>query len=114
METPAVWYQFAIASPFFGGVEQRFRHALALETCGREQEAIGWYASIAERSPWELPWKAPAARQLAGIFERQGEAARAAEQYRRVIALWQEADEVLQPMVEEARARLAALSARTA
>jgi DNA-binding SARP family transcriptional activator/thioredoxin-like negative regulator of GroEL len=112
--TPGVWYQFAIGSPFFGGVEQRFRQALALETCGREREAIGWYASIAERSPWELPWKAPAARQLAGIFERLGEAARAAEQYRLFISLWQEADEVLRPTVEDARARLAALMGRAA
>ncbi|HEX5818704.1 MAG TPA: BTAD domain-containing putative transcriptional regulator [Gemmatimonadales bacterium] len=109
--TPGVWYQFAIGSPFFGGVEQRFRQALALEACGREREAIGWYASIAERSPWELPWKAPAARRLAGIHERLGEASRAAEQYRLFISLWDHADGELQPMVEDARARLAALTA---
>jgi DNA-binding SARP family transcriptional activator/tetratricopeptide (TPR) repeat protein len=113
-QTPDVWYQFALGSPFFGGVEHRFRHAMALEAGGREREAIGWYASLAERSPWELPWKAPAVRRLASIHDRLGDSARAAEHYRHFVSLWRDADEALQPLVSEARARLAALDDRMA
>jgi tetratricopeptide (TPR) repeat protein len=102
---PGVWYQFALGSPFLGGVEGRFRLARALEDAGREREAIGWYASLAERSPWELPWKAPAALRLGGIYERLGEPTKAAEQYRLVTSLWCDADASLQPLVTEARAR---------
>jgi tetratricopeptide (TPR) repeat protein len=107
-----VWYQFSLGSPFLGGVESRFRMARALEECGREREAVGWYASMAERSPWELPWKAPAALRLAGIYERLGEPTKAVEQYRLVLSLWCDADASLQPLVTEARTRAAALEAR--
>ncbi|HEX2167333.1 MAG TPA: hypothetical protein VHG09_08910, partial [Longimicrobiales bacterium] len=46
---------------------------------------------------------------LGGYYEQRGDANAAAQHYARVIALWQNADPVLQPRVEAARQRLAQL-----
>ncbi len=51
----------AVASPFFSLASQRYLRAELLRELGRPEEAAGWYAAIAERSPYELVY-APAAR----------------------------------------------------
>jgi DNA-binding SARP family transcriptional activator len=101
------WYQWALASPFYAGGLDRFLRATWLEQEGRDDEALGWYGSIAERSAWELPFAAPAALRMGGICERSGDAAGAARHYGRVVELWKDCDEVLRPVVEEARKRAA-------
>jgi DNA-binding SARP family transcriptional activator/TolB-like protein len=62
---PRLWFQLTVASPFFSLASQRYLHAELLRETGRQQEAAGWYRSIAERSPYELIYAAPARRRLA-------------------------------------------------
>ena len=64
-----VWFQFAVGSPFFAGGLTRFLRADLLETAGRTPEAIEWWETMAQRSPYELVFvpearaRATAARQ---------------------------------------------------
>ena len=58
---PELWFQLTVASPFFSLASQRFLRAELLRELGRPEEAAGWYAAIAERSPYELAYL-PAAR----------------------------------------------------
>jgi DNA-binding SARP family transcriptional activator/TolB-like protein len=62
---PQLWFQLTVASPFFCLASQRYLHAELLREVGRQEEAAGWYTSIAERSPYELIYAAPARRRLA-------------------------------------------------
>jgi tetratricopeptide (TPR) repeat protein len=87
----------------------RYTRAELLERLGREDEALGWYGSIAERAAYELVYLAPAHRRQAEIYARRGQPDLAAQHYRRFIELWSEADPELQPVVAEARRRLAEL-----
>jgi DNA-binding SARP family transcriptional activator/TolB-like protein len=102
-----VWYQWALASPFYAGGLDRFLRATWLEGLGRDDEALGWFGSIAERSAWELPFAAPAAFRMGEICDRSGDAAGAARHYGRVVELWKDCDEMLRPIVEKARKRTA-------
>ena len=52
-----VWFQYAVASPFYCGAFERWRRGTLLLALGREEEGRGWLDSIAERSPWELPFR---------------------------------------------------------
>jgi DNA-binding SARP family transcriptional activator len=52
-----IWFQYAVASPFYGGAFERWRRATLLAAVGRKEEAQGWLGAIAERSPWELPFR---------------------------------------------------------
>jgi DNA-binding SARP family transcriptional activator len=61
-----VWFQLAVASPFYAGGLERWRRAELLARLGRQQEARGWFGSIAERSPWEIVFREAAARRLGG------------------------------------------------
>jgi tetratricopeptide (TPR) repeat protein len=108
---PGVWYQFAVGSPFSAGAERRFRRAQLLEACGRPRDAIPWYTTIAQRSPWELLWAAPAALQLGRLYDRLGEPANALPHYRRFTTLWQRADPSLQGLVQEVDQRIHAIQA---
>ncbi|MDH4131647.1 MAG: hypothetical protein OEV95_07550 [Gemmatimonadota bacterium] len=103
---PGVWYQFAVGSPFSAGAERRFRRAQLLEACGRPRDAIPWYTTIAQRSPWELLWAAPAALQLGRLYDQLGEPANALPHYRRFTTLWRQADSSLQGLVREADQRI--------
>jgi DNA-binding SARP family transcriptional activator len=71
---PELWFQLTVASPFFSLASQRFLRAELLNEVGRTAEAAGWYASIAERSPYELIYAPPARRRLAAIREARGRA----------------------------------------
>lgn len=64
-----VWFQLAVASPFYAGTFERWRRAELLQGLGRIEEAKGWFGSLAERSPWEVVFRAPAERRLA-LMER--------------------------------------------
>ncbi|MGE5232148.1 MAG: hypothetical protein ACM3NS_10425, partial [Deltaproteobacteria bacterium] len=102
------WYEMATASPFFAQPRERFIEAEALEAEGRDAEAAPLYRSLSgQGSLFELPYVAPAHLRLGEIAERRGQPDEAAEHYSRVIKLWRDADAPLQPLVREARARLA-------
>jgi tetratricopeptide (TPR) repeat protein len=51
---PSLWFQLTVASPFFTLASRRWLTAELLREVGREKEAAGWLASMAERSPYEL------------------------------------------------------------
>ncbi|MFI5210062.1 MAG: hypothetical protein ACHQ2E_06440, partial [Gemmatimonadales bacterium] len=100
-----VWYQWALASPFYAGGLDRFLRATWLEQVGHDDEALGWFGSIAERSAWELPFAAPAAFRMGEICERRGDAAGAARHFGKVVELWKDCDDILRPLMEEAASR---------
>jgi hypothetical protein len=62
---PELWFQLTVASPFFSLASQRYLRAELLRECGRQQEAAGWYSTIAQRSPYELIYAEPARRRVA-------------------------------------------------
>jgi hypothetical protein len=55
---PELWFQLTVASPFFTLASQRFLRARLLDELGRGEEAAGWYRSMAERSPYEVIYRA--------------------------------------------------------
>lgn len=62
-----VWFQYAMASPVFAGVEGRLLRAELLQQRGRSREAIGWLQSIGWHSVWELSHRAAAERRAGEI-----------------------------------------------
>ncbi|HEX5963304.1 MAG TPA: BTAD domain-containing putative transcriptional regulator [Gemmatimonadales bacterium] len=99
----------AAASVFAAEAYDRYFRAELLERANREDEALGWFRSMAERAAYELVYLAPSHLRQAQIYDRRGERNLAARHYRRFIDLWRDADPELQPVVEGARSRLAAL-----
>ena len=83
-----VWFQYAVASPFYAGTFERFLRADLLATAGRVPEALRWWGAIAERSPFELPFLAPALRRVADAWRSLGDPARAGEAESRARVLW--------------------------
>jgi hypothetical protein len=67
---PELWFQLTVASPFFSLASQRFLRAELLEQVGRTEEAAGWYGAIAERSPYEVIYSAPARERVAALSGR--------------------------------------------
>jgi len=90
-------------SPFFSRAFDRFFLGELLLREGRTREALAWFQSLTEG--YEVVLVAPAHLQMARILEGEGDTEAAARHYRRVLDLWSEPDEVLQPLVEEARSR---------
>jgi tetratricopeptide (TPR) repeat protein len=87
---PRLWFQLTVASPFFTLASRRFLHAELLAESGRSREAIGWYRAIAERSPYELIYAAPAHQRLARIHAAQGDSELAGRHARKARLLWRE------------------------
>jgi tetratricopeptide (TPR) repeat protein len=79
LPSPDLWFQLTVASPFFSLAAQRFLRAELLHELGRTEEAAGWYASIAERSPYELIYAPPARRRLAEIRAAGGQSGNSSE-----------------------------------
>lgn len=89
----------------------------ALAESGRLREAAAeWEAALAWKDDLFDGFTIQVARnlwilqRLPGIYEELGDTARALHHYRRLAALWSDADPELQPHVRHARARIAALS----
>lgn len=49
-------------------------------------------------------------RRLGALYEEKGDSAKAVEHYRAFVELWKNADPALQPLVSEARERIAKLA----
>jgi serine/threonine-protein kinase len=69
-----LWFQSAVASPFYAGGYERFLRARLLIDVKRDSDALGWLQSLVERSPWELIFKAPAAVLIEKLHLRNGRA----------------------------------------
>ena len=67
---PDVWFQLTVASPFLSQAWERFQRGRVLLALDRPREAWGWFHAIAERSPFELIYAAPAQRALAEVARR--------------------------------------------
>jgi tetratricopeptide (TPR) repeat protein len=93
-------------SPFHAVALERYLRAELLRELGRHEEALGWYASLGELSPFELVFLAPSHLHQAEIHERLGRSTEAAEHYSQFVALWKDADPEFQPPVAEAGRRL--------
>jgi tetratricopeptide (TPR) repeat protein len=84
----------------FSQPQERFLRAEILNRLGRTADALHWYQSI-HYLPESVLAGLSHLRQ-AEMHERLGHRAQAAEQYRRVIALWRDCDEELRPLVASA------------
>ncbi|MBI4408968.1 MAG: hypothetical protein HY561_04635 [Gemmatimonadetes bacterium] len=104
-------YDYSNNSPFFSQGAERFLRAEILRALGRESEALTWYASLGEVSPYELVFLAPATLRRAEIAERLGDPASAARFYTRFLELWQDSDPEHRPLVEDVRRRFERLRA---
>lgn len=100
-------------TPFVARAAERFLRAELLASLGRETEALQWFASLGYGSVTEVPLRAPAHLRQAEIHEGLGNRAEAARQCARFIELWRDSDPEFQPLVDEARRRLHALSLPT-
>jgi tetratricopeptide (TPR) repeat protein len=96
-------------APFANQATDRLARAEALRALGRDDEARAWYASLGETTMDMTVFFAPAQLRQGEIAERRGERETAAAHYARFVELWRGADPALQPAVDEARRRLAAL-----
>jgi tetratricopeptide (TPR) repeat protein len=102
-------WQRAYSSPFFSQSYERYLRAGALAGLGRDADALRWYGSLWMANAFDLVYLAPAQLEAAALYERAGDRAPALAAYRRFVELWRDADPELRPVVERARARIAAL-----
>jgi DNA-binding SARP family transcriptional activator/tetratricopeptide (TPR) repeat protein len=98
-------------SPFYSQALERFTRAELLRLLGRDEEALRWYASVAESPPFGYLYLAPAHLRQGEIQERLGNRQQAIHHYVRFVELWQECDPELRPLVEQAERRLERLQA---
>jgi tetratricopeptide (TPR) repeat protein len=88
--------------------------ARTLDLAGKPDSAIALYeryTSSAERPiATDASWLPASHKRVAELYEAKGDAVKAAEHYRKFIALWEKADPELQPQVAAARQKLAKLA----
>ncbi len=101
----------AWTSAFISQAYERYERAELLFALGRDDEALRWYATFNENSPYDLIYLGPALYRQGQIHERHGRARAATEDYARFVALWRDCDEELRPLSEDAARRLRALVA---
>ena len=106
-----LWYHLPLASPFCSQVYERFSRAELLREAGRDREALRWYDSLVGTSMYEQVHMPLGHLRQGEIYERLGEPEKAIEHYARFVELWKDCDQELQPMVDDAMKRLAALEA---
>jgi tetratricopeptide (TPR) repeat protein len=103
------WHQLNVASPFYSLGRERFLRARVYQQVGRLDDAERWYGSFTNTSVHDLVYVAPSHFYRGEISEARGALEEAVAHYQRVLELWSDADTALQPLVGEARARIARL-----
>jgi tetratricopeptide (TPR) repeat protein len=106
----AVPLSLSIVSPFSEDYA-RFLRAEALLALGRDAEARRWLENGFGGTPDVMTLRVPVLFRLGELYERAGERQKAIDAYARVVRLWAACDPPLRPAVEDARARLARLTA---
>jgi DNA-binding SARP family transcriptional activator len=91
-----LWFQVTVSSPFLSLAYERFFRAELLHQVGRDAEALGWYGAIAQRSPYELIYAAPANLRRAEIFACQGDLGASRAEYEQLRMRWEGADAEMQ------------------
>ena len=104
-QIPFGYERLTVNQPETGGPD-RFVRAELLHQLGRDDEALQWYESFPSPNAYDIAFLAPARLRAAQILERQGKRSSAAEHYRQVVALWDDCDSALVPLVDSARAAL--------
>jgi tetratricopeptide (TPR) repeat protein len=94
-----LWFQVTVSSPFLSLAYERFFRAELLHELGRDAEALGWYGSIAQRSPYELIYAAPSHLRRAEIFARQGDRTASKAEHDQLRTRWGRADAELQALI---------------
>jgi serine/threonine-protein kinase len=103
------YYITAFAFPELSQARERYLRAEALARLGRNDEALRWFGSFAEFSPYDMLYAPIGHRRRGEILQSLGRRDEAAQEYARFIELWEDADPELQPEVRKARAALARL-----
>jgi DNA-binding SARP family transcriptional activator/TolB-like protein len=106
---PELWYQHTVTSPVFSRAYDRYLRAELLTKCGRAGEALRWYQTLGESSPYELVYVAPAHFRQAQIYDQAGDHDLAVHHYERCAKLWKGCDERLKAVPLDARSRAEAL-----
>ena len=99
----------AWTSGFVSQAYERYVRAELLHELGRDDEALRWYGSFGENSPYDLIYLAPSLYRQAQIHQARGQSAMAKQRYARFVELWKGCDSEMQPMIADARAQLAKL-----
>ena len=92
--------------------------ARSYDAAGQADSAIALYERFLTtpmdifRSQLDALWLAPTYKRLGELYDARGDTERALSYYGKFIALWKDADPELQPQVQQARKRMAQLSAR--
>ncbi|MCL4215213.1 MAG: protein kinase [Gemmatimonadales bacterium] len=91
--------------------------ARAYDLAGQADSAIAVFERVVgtthyQRSETDPYYLAGAHKRLGELYDAKGEAANAERHFAAFVALWKDADPVLQPKVREAQARLAAIRAK--
>jgi tetratricopeptide (TPR) repeat protein len=97
--------------PFYAEEPARYLRAELLQQLGRDREALDWLRYGFADTPAEPAYLAPAHLRRGEIYERLGERGKAAEEYARFLHLWEHCEPELQPLLQEARVRVARLAA---
>lgn len=96
-------------SGFVSQAYERYQRAELLHELGRDDEALRWYGSFAENSPYDLVYVAPGLYREAQILESRGQRRQAAARYARFLELWKDSDAEFRPVTADARRHLAML-----
>jgi tetratricopeptide (TPR) repeat protein len=100
-----------IRLPYFSEEHARYLRSLQLHQAGRDTEALRLAEVAFNGTPNELHYRAPVHLLRAEIQQRLGNRPAAAQEYSRFTALWEACDAPLRPVLENAKAELAALTA---
>jgi tetratricopeptide (TPR) repeat protein len=98
-------YDYSAYSAFYSQAYERFMRAELLYELGRPQEALSWYRTLREVSPYEFVHLAPALLAQAAIHVQLEQPEEAAALRRRATELWQDADSGLRPVIFAAKLR---------
>lgn len=107
-----LWYQQSVTSPFISRAFERYLRGELLASIGRDEEAAAWYGTLGESSPYEIIYLAPAHFRQGELYERQGDAVRAANHYARCARVWRGCDDSLASMRDAAAGKARLLSAK--
>ncbi len=102
-------YEPMMMTYFYSQTYERFMMAELMKEHGRQEEALAWYANLADMSAVEIVYRPLCHLRQAQILEGLGRNDEAAAHYRHFIEMWSGCDQPLVPMLEEARSRLRAI-----
>ncbi|MBI2071449.1 MAG: hypothetical protein HYW06_03770 [Gemmatimonadetes bacterium] len=89
----------------------RYLRAAALQAVGEDREALRWLQTGFLGAPNEFAYFAPLHLGRGEIYQRLSEPEKAAEEYARLVKLWEACDPELRAVVDDVRGRLGRLTA---